>query len=155
MSVTFLDVGTKEQHSWKGFSIRLKARNLSPSFTGSSSLPSFQYLDYGFNGDSNRTINKIDSYTGSFTYLDRSSDSGTFVGTFTFSTADMILLRNYIRSQRGGLYSISGINGVSEMFGPRRGGSYPYSTRLVEWEDRGMLNINYWKMRLTFVEEVS
>ena len=44
ISATVLSIGQKEQRTWKGFGLALRLQALSPSFTGSPSLPTLQYL---------------------------------------------------------------------------------------------------------------
>ena len=155
ISATVLEMGKKTQNTWKGYSLTARLRALSPAFTGSSSLPGLTNLEVGYEGDSDITVKKIDSYSNAFTYLDRESDAGLFEGTFIFSDANMILLRNYIKTQRSGNFTISAISGVDEPFGIRRFGTgYPYTTKLIDWEDLGMRDVQTWRMRLTFAEQI-
>lgn len=147
---TVLNVSRKRQGTWKGFGLSARFRALSPTFAGTASLP-VSNLEIGFDGDTDRTINKIDTYTGGFVYIDHEKDTGLFKGTFIFSDADMIKARNYIRTQRGGSFSPSSIGGVTELFGPRRS-AYP-DVRIIDWEDLGMQTINWWRLNLTFAEE--
>lgn len=155
ISATVLEIGERRQGSFKGWGVSIKFRALSPSFTGSTSFPSLTCCDVPVISQANYTILKSDSYTGVFAYSDHLSDSNIFEGIFTVSRADMILLRNYIKSQRTGNFTLSDTFGVSEPFGPITQSVYPFTTKLIEWEDLGYYGLKYSKIRLRFAEVYS
>jgi len=155
ITATILDVSDRMQHSWKGWGVNVRVRATSVSFTGSSSLPTLAYCEHGVKASSDRNINKFDTYTGTYAYQDHDSDSGVFEGVFTLTTANMILLRNYIKNQRTGDFAIADTFGVDYPFGPRSSNSYPFTTKLIGWEDLGHWGVKWHKIRLRFAEVVS
>lgn len=155
IDATVLEWSERRQNTWKGFTITVKIRALSPSFTGSAAFPDLNCLEIGYIGDANRTIKKVDSYNGAFSYSDMKTDTGTFRGVFLFTEAEMIGLRRYIATTRGGNVTISNIGGVAFPFGPRRASGYPYSAKITNFKDLGMWGVHRWRAELTFREVVS
>ena len=136
---------SRAQSTWKGFEVSLRLSCLSPSFLGGSgSLPLLKYLDTGYGGESEYTIKKFDSYDRIFSYQDHVSDTGTFAGTFTFNTQDMIAIRRYLATQRGNTITVPGISGVLNPFG-RRSSTYPLHVKITEFIDQGMVGMNMGK----------
>lgn len=154
VSATVLSIADRAQSNWKGYSVNIRLRALSPSFTGSPSLPTLKYLDVGADADSSYTIGKADTYSGVMAYTDESSDIGKFTGVFTLSDADMVKLRRKVASTRGGNWVLASIAGVSYPFGARSTGSYPYTCKLIGFEDLGMFGLKWWRSKLTFAEEI-
>ena len=154
IDVTILDISDIKQGSWKVRGITVKARALSPTFIGSPSLPTLKSLDIGYGEAVNRTIEKYDSYTGAFSYIDRACDTGVFTGTFLFSLADMRAMRRYIATERGDTISIPAIHGVEYPFGPYRNSTYPINVKITDWQDLGMWGVQHWKMQITMIEVV-
>lgn len=153
ITATVLEISDRKQGTWKGFSIQIMAQAIGPSFSGSATLPTLKYLRPGYVGDSSVPVNKMDSYDGTFTYVDDNSGAGHFTGVFQFSSADMQKLRRYIATERGDTVSIPAIAGVTNPFGVRRNDSgYPYSAKILEWEDLGMVDVGHWAMKLTLAE---
>lgn len=148
------------QGSLNGFGVSLTVRNLSPSFTGSASLPLLR-ADIGYTGIADYTIQKQFSYNGAASYTDNSSDIGVFEGTFLLSNADMVSMLEYLRlTARTNTISLvstssSGLAGVDNPFG-RRSGSYPYAVKVIEWEDLGPWDTacNNWRIKIKFAEVV-
>jgi len=152
ISVTILEISDIKQGSWKTRGISVRARALSPSFTGSSSLPTLRCLDIGYNTAMDNTNVKYDSYTGNFSYLDREADVGLFTGVFTFSIADMRSMRRYLTAERGNTISIPAMHGVDFPFGPYRNSTYPIDVKVIDWKDLGMWGVQDWKMKITMAE---
>jgi len=150
----FKEIGKKEQGRFKGFRCTFRVKALTPSFVGTASLPALQYLDFGYSNDATRTLMGNDTYNGTTSYYDLEYDAGIFEGTFLFSTANMQKIRRYLAGLRGSTFSLTGINGVTEPFGSRRGGSYPYNAKIIGFEDLGMMGLEHWKMKLKFAEVV-
>jgi hypothetical protein len=144
------------QGSWKGFGVTLRLSLLSPSFIGGNgSLPIFQFLDVGYDADSDYTVNKFESYNSIFYYNDHEADVGSFTGVFTFTDAEMISLRRYIASNRASKIPMPTFSGVNYPFGRRTPGSY---ANIIYFEDMGMLNLRRcnprWKAKITIAEDV-
>ena len=154
-----LKMSGRYQGTLKGFGVSLTVRNLSPSFTGSASLPLLK-AKVGYTGESDYTIGKQFTYDGTAKYTDNSYDAGIFEGTFTLSNADMASMRQYIRSNRASTISLvstasSGLVGVAKPFG-RRSGSYPYNVKILDFEDLGPYDTacKNWNIRIKFAEVI-
>jgi hypothetical protein len=153
-----IEFDRRSQKTLRGSEQTLKLYCTSPSFVGGSgSLPLLQLLNIGYDGDSDRTINKIETYNRTFSYQEHSSDYGTFIGTFAFTDQEMISLKRYIATQRGNTISIPEIYGVSFPFG-WRSSSYPVNVKILKFEDLGVLSIENgsprWLATITFGEEI-
>jgi hypothetical protein len=153
IQATILTISDRIQKTWKGYKLDLTLRHLSPSFVESASFPSLLHLDIGYTGTAKVALNKFDSYAGTFTYADDQSNTGIFEGAFFFTDTEMINARSYIRTQRGGNFTITNISGVTYPFGPTRG-TYPITAKLISWEDLGQTWNNHWKMKMKFAEVV-
>jgi hypothetical protein len=155
ISATLLSIPKRKQGSFKGFGLAdMYIRALSVSFTGASSLPTLQFCIPGGELDSDYTIRKNDTYDGTMAYKDHQADSGIFEGTFKLTNANMILIRNYIRTQRTGNFTLSDTFGVSYPFGKRSANSYPFTCKLIGWTDLGWWGLLYHRIRLRFAEAV-
>lgn len=153
ISATVIRNGRKAQRTWKGFGLGVWFRALSPTFvTDTGSLPLLN-LEIGFQGDSDVSIHKIDSYENVFSYLDHKTDIGLFKGTFVLSSANMKIFRNLLRTTRGGTFPVASIDGVSQMFGPRRGNGSG-NIKVIEWKDLGPRDADRWRIRVSFAEHV-
>jgi hypothetical protein len=154
ISATIVKFGSRKQATWKGWALDLKLRAISPSFTGSATFPTLEYLDVGPDADRNWTVNKFDSYIGTFSYQDHNRDSGIFNGVFLLSASDMRDMRRYIATQRTGDFLLTDDFGFGDPFGSRSSGAYPYNCKLIEWEDLGLWGVQWRKIRLKFAEIV-
>jgi len=158
----------RAQKTWRGWELPLTLKCLSPTFVGGSgSLPQLRFLDIGYLGESEYTINKYDSYTRKviiggtpfygFSDQDHDSDAGIFTGVFTFDNAEMIQIRRFVATQRGTKFVMPTIIGVDKPFG-RRSPPYPIYTKMKEFEDMGMYSIvdglPRWRAKTTLVEEM-
>ena len=154
ISATVINDVVKEQARLKSYEVRLRLRAISPTFTGSGAFPDLKYLNIGYSGDIDKnTINKLDSYTGSFSYIDHQYDAGLFTGTFIFTEAELIGLRQYMRLSRGTTTSLTGINGVTYPFGINRG-AYPFNVKLLDLTDLEMRGIGRWFATIKMAEVV-
>jgi hypothetical protein len=153
LTVTVLEIPSRAQNTWKGWSITCKLRLLSPyAYTSSTAtLPPLRCVDVGYSADSERTITKIDTYNNAFTYVDRVCDSGVFTGTFLFTIPQMEQLKLFAVLIRATPFSISKIWGVNYPWG-RRTTTYPIYANLKTIEDEQMEGVHRWKCKLTFVE---
>lgn len=154
ISATVLDISDRKQQRWKTYSIRVTLQAIAPTFSGSSAFPALKFLYPGYTGDSSVDVNKIDSYDGTFAYTERNAGAGFFEGDFIFTTAEMQGLRRFIATNRATAFNLTGINGVTYPFGIRRASGYPYSVRLVEFEDKGMIDVGRWRASMKIVEVV-
>lgn len=153
--IEILSMSERRQIGWKSFQLDLTLRLKSAMvFQGSSSFPTLKWCDIGAGADADMTIRKQDSYTGIMSSFDHRSDTGIFEGVFTLTNADFILLRNYIKNQRSGNFSLADTFGVAYPFGNRTSNSYPYSCKLIDWEDLGWFGLKYNRIKLTFAENV-
>lgn len=141
-----------KQRTWRGFSLEVRINALSTAFVGSPAMPALNLLKVGYTGDGDYTINKILNYDGSFTHIDHKADTGLFKGVFTFSEAEAIQFRRYVATERGNTVQLNTISGVAEPFGTRRGGSYPYDVKIIDWKERGMRGLHQWLFEITFAE---
>ena len=155
ISVTILEIDRVKQKTWKGYGLDLTVQCPSPTFTGSTSLPTFKCLSVGYGAGSKRTISKLDSYEGDFEYIDHNFEAGIFEGTLIFSIDGMRSFRNYVRTNRTNDFIIPDIYGVESPFGVIRGTSYPITAKLIEWEDLGMYGVNKWRVKVKFAEVIS
>jgi hypothetical protein len=150
---TILEMPKRVQLTWKTYGISMKVRATgSRTFTGTSSLPVLSWCDTGGEQDEDLTVKKADCYDGTMAYSDHRSDSGVFEGVFTLSTADMVKIRNYIKTQRSGDFTLANTFGVAYPFGPRSIGTYPFTCKLIDWEDLGWFGLKYHCIRLRFAE---
>ena len=143
------------QKTWRGFEQPLKLSACLPlSFPmGDGSLPPFRRVEVGYDADADREIKKQDTYKRIFFYSDRSSDAGTFTGTFIFTDREMIKLRRFIATTRGESFSMPTISGVDHPFGRRVNPEY---VRLIAFEDMGLWAIPagapMWRAKITLAE---
>lgn len=150
---TVVDIGKRVQKTWRGYSLKMRIYALSTIFQDiSPAMPSLELLKIGYHGDSNYTLNKIENYDGSYTYLDHKADIGLFRGVFTFTDSEAALFRRYVATQRGATIPLNTINGVGKPFGIKRGGSYPYDAKIISWRERGMFGVHKWQFEITFAE---
>ena len=154
LDVTVLSIGAVLQKSWKVWSVEVKVRSLSPSFTGTATLPSLKYIRYGEKKTLISTINKYDTYYGDYSYLDHAADVGEFTAEFILPVADAKNLRRYIAAQRGSTISISDtiLPGVSNVWGSTRSTTFPISCKIINWSDVGWWGINNRVISLTLAE---
>ena len=155
--VTVLEIGRRAQNTWKGWSVTMKLRLLSPSaFIGVAALPSMRCVSVGVDADADRSIIKLDTYNNTFFYIDQNKDTGTFAGQFIFTELQMRNLRRFMATNRAAAFSLPGINGITYPFGPNRAGSgYPYNVKLLKIEDEHLWNdVGRWSCKLMIAEEV-
>lgn len=151
-----INPGEVRQGSLNGFELELEIIAISPTFiTGVfTELPILRYLDIGFNGNAKYTVNKLNTYSNVYYYQDRLIDSGTFTGTFRFDQYEMSNIRRLVATIRGGTLPLPTINGVTHVFGKRRGN--PTNCRVTNIKDIGILYAApdgpVWVSELTLVE---
>lgn len=145
----------RTQNTWKGFGLGLSMACINPVFIPTpSALPELKYLDVGIDADSDRTINKIESYNRLYYYQEHGDDSGLFTGVFTLRQDEMAQLRRFIATLRGGYCIMPTISGVNKPFGRRN--AIGKNARIIDFEDMGMYSMECgqprWQAKVTFAE---
>jgi hypothetical protein len=158
--VSVTEIGRRVQNTWKGWALTCKLRflGLPSSFAGSPTLPSLRWVPVGYDADSDRTLQLVDSYNNTMYYADPRSDAGTWSGDCMFLDSEMQNLRRFFAVNRGATFSLAGIGGVLYPFGINRHaatGGYPYSVKLKNIEDERMFGVSRWIAKLTIVEETT
>jgi hypothetical protein len=156
ITATIMDIPKRRQGSFKGWGLAdVYVKFIgTPTFTGATTMPTLVNCEFGGEADSDYTITKKESYTNAMTYQDKESDSGIFEGVFTLKNADFVSMLNYIRVARSGNMTLADTFGVDYPFGSRSTDSYPYTVKLIEWEDMGYFGLLYRKLRLRFAEVI-
>jgi hypothetical protein len=154
VAATLLGTPKIAQIALKTFEVEATFRATALTFTGSATVPTLKYLNHGYNANVDEyTINKIDTYTSSYTYQDHVADSGIFEGTFQFTDAELIGLRRYMAVNRGTTAAIAEIYGVTYPFGVIRGG-YPKDVKILELRNETLRGIGNWYATLRLAEVV-
>lgn len=152
-ATAFMD--RRRQGTWKGFEQTLRLSCVSPAFVGGTpnSFPLLQKADVGYDADSDRTINKFDSYNRTFSYQEHSADSGLYSGVYSFTDEEMIKMRRLVATKRATAVAMPTIIGVAHPFGRR---SNSTSVKIIEFEDMGMISVvngvPRWKAKITLCE---
>jgi hypothetical protein len=149
---TVLEFKRIQQKTWRGFGLKVTLNALSVTFAGSSAMPALSLLSVGYKGDSNYAFNRIRKYDGSYAYIDHIRDIGLFTGRFLFTEAEAIGFRRYAATERGAVIPLYAIAGVTYPFGKKRGGTYPYPTRIISWKDVRMWGLHHWIFEITWAE---
>ena len=153
LTMTVLDVSEISQRSWQVYGVTIRARAVSPSFLGTPSLPAFRNIHVGRVSENVMTINKMDTYYGTYAYLDHSCDSGQAKLSVAFSLSDIQALRGQLITTRGGVYNIT-TSGAWDLFGPTRAWTSPTACRIIAWEDAGWFGLTHRVMTFTLAEVV-
>ena len=154
--ITATMLGTPEisQTDLKSFETRIRLRGSGLSFTGSATMPALNYASIGYNANVDEyTLTKLDTYTGVYSYLDMSTDSGIFRGRFQFTDSELTNLRRYMATSRGTTTAITAIAGVTYPFGILRGG-YPKNVKILELSDETQRGIGNWYASLVLAEVI-
>ena len=155
ITANVLSVGPVAQTSWKMYKCDLELRNVSPSFTGSASLPDIDYIETNTLKGPERTLNLTDTYDGSFSYLDAASDAGTLGMTIYLTLADMKSMRRYLTATiRGGTITIAELAGIENPYGSTRTTTFPMNAKVLEWSDAGWFGLTHRKLKLKLAEVV-
>jgi hypothetical protein len=153
LNVTVVKFKKRRQKNFKVFKFDFTLQLTSTySYSGTPSLPSLK-VQIGYTGSSNWDIDKQDSYSNSFTYIDHNADIGILQGTLLMTQTEMKAFKRYIMSTiRGGNMVISSIGGVTYPFGPKRG-TYPITVKVLDIQEE-LININRWSVKFKFAEVV-
>lgn len=146
--------GVRTQNSFKGYSFSLDIRALSPSFTGSASLPDWTsacvFHSPKIKAYSSWSVNNYDTYYSDVQLYDKRTDTGTFKGTFRLSLTELRDLRRWYATNRDTSFSITSLNGVTYMFGNREG-TGPWTVKLIDINEAGWFGLDYKLVELTIV----
>jgi hypothetical protein len=153
VSATVLEVGPRHQYSLNAFSVALDIQAISPSFTGVAGDVTLNNIDEIYKGYSERTISKIDSYDGTFSYHDKRADSGIFEGTAYLTNSDMISFSRTRATQRGDVITTT-MSGVDNVFGPTRNGTWSKDLKFLEVKDQGYWGLHHHKISYKAVEDI-
>ncbi len=138
----------KEAGSFKMFSLSLRLKALSPTFSGTPALPSVLYAQGGWTAGSSFEISKVSSYNNSMSYQNKGGTEGLFECGFLMETGDMRNTRRYITDTVRGTRIIFPDIGVENPFGPTLPGFPDVYVRVVDWKDYGRLNYVQWGLGL-------
>lgn len=135
--------------------LRLVAQDLSFVMPNDLSFPRLSFVNTGYDGDTDKSINKMFSLNNYFYIRDHDFDKGTFSGVCQLSNKEMIRLKYNHRVDRGIPISMPYLSGVDNPFGLRD--SSNCNVRLIEIVDEIVVGYNcgepIWICNLTFSEE--
>lgn len=135
--------------------IRLVAQNLSFVTPQSSSFPDLHFVSIGYDGDTDKSVNKLLSLNNSFLVKEHSSDRGTWSGTVQLNHKSMVQLRSFARTNRGSSFNIPQISGVDRPFGTRN--STGTKVKLIEIGNDQVIGYNcgepVWMCDITLAEQ--
>jgi len=153
---TILDFGARKHLQFNGvgasvFDINISFRALSPSLL--STTPSLSSLRLMENWQELHTteIAKGQSLTQSYSYADRSSDAGRFVGYFSQTRAQTQAILAYILvTARAASFTFPTLSGVAYPFGISKG-TGPFTVIIYDFKVTRQ-NINRWTIMIDFRE---
>lgn len=154
LTVTVLNIGDIKQKSWKVYEVEVKMRLLSPiTFSASPRFPSLLNISTNIVKKIDSTINKYDSYNGTFSYLDHSSDSGILGIDFILPVSEVKELKKYYQVNRGSTIVLTSteLPGISYPFGTTRS-NFPISVKILELTDDGWFGLTHRKMSMKIAE---
>jgi hypothetical protein len=156
ITATVLDFPEMVQRSLYMWQIKIRFRALKPlTFQGDATMPVLALVKTGYDGNVDLpTINKYDTYKGSYSYLESNTDSGVFKGTFTLTQSAMADLRRYWATYRGAEQTITNIPGVYKPFGKLRP-TWPITCKIKSIDDEQMRDLRYWTCNVQLVEYVA
>jgi hypothetical protein len=153
IAATVLNTPVMSQNMLKSFSCSIQLRAIGPTFQTGATFPTLRYVDVGYEGKiQTYTLDKIDTYEGAYTYLDRRSDVGVFEGTIELTQTELRNLRRWVATNRGTTYSLPGIAGVVYPFGVVRGSTYPVNVKVLSLSDERMVGVSRCKVKIKLGE---
>lgn len=150
----FVDLDTRQQKSWRGFSLGLTLRVTSPTFSGTAALPDFSgavCVQIGYDGDNSWDYNTYDTYYSNYYYLDHQNDAGLFKGQFNFTQGELRNLRRWLAINRDTSFTLSGLYGVSYPFGSREG-ALPSTVKIIDLKEKKRFGLDRWITELTIAK---
>lgn len=154
INATVLTVTDRRQVTLRNFGISIELQAIAPTFLGSPGSLVFRNFDFEYDGYSESTIKKYDTYNGTFSYQDRAADTGIFKGIAYLSNDNMRIFRRALATQRGSAITTTVMSGVNNIFGPTRTNSWPRNLKYLEANELGYWGLNYHKVRIKAVEDI-
>jgi hypothetical protein len=138
-----INIGERKQNSWKGFSTDFTIRCLSPTFSGTPTLPNWSgtCVAIGYNNQQIYTENYYDTYYGAFSRFDHRDDNGIITFTLNLTDSELRNLRTWVRTNRDDTFTMSGLYGVDTIV-PNL--SYPQDMKILEVKEKQRFNIDRW-----------
>lgn len=154
IQATVTNFGVRKQTSLRAFELELELQAIAPTFTGSAAdTITFQNFTETYQADVEPSINKYDTYNGTFSYLDHRSDSGVFEGTAILTNAQAIVFRRTLATQRDAPITTT-LTGIDNVFGPTKTGTWPKNLVYLEVKDAGNFGLNRKKFQFKAVEDI-
>lgn len=157
--VTITGLGERKQMSFHAWQILLDLRvwdTTELSFTGShASTISFDYVDFGFIADQERTISKHEIYNTYPVLADRRVDSGYLEFTATVPIDDMVTFRRSLAYHRDAAITTTIIKGVNYPYGPNLDNSWSKNLKYIETREMGLWGQHYWRVACRCAEDRS
>ena len=151
ITATVISYDKRPQRTLSSWSFEFTIQAISYTLLSSPSLPTTT-PEIGYKSYTDRTISKIDTFDGTFSYSDENCDSGVFDGTFELCTSDAKSFKQYLCSTiRGGEMTIT-ISGVDFPLGPNRG-TGAIDVKVIEFVEE-QININRWRFILKLTEVI-
>jgi len=152
---TVISITNRRQLSFHVWSIGLTIQAINPTFTGSGAASlSFVNADYAYSAYSRTTINKFDSYIGTFSFADHTADTGIMDITVYLTEAQAITFKRTVATERGSAITTTLMSGVDFPFGPLRDSAWPKNMKYLEVRDLELWGVNRYKFALKLVEDI-
>lgn len=154
IQATVTDFGARKQSALRSFELEIELQAIAPTFIGSAAASiTFQNFNESYKGDVEPSINKYDTYNGTFSYLDRRSDSGVFEGTAFLTNAQAIAFRRTLATQRSAPITTT-LVGIDNVFGPTKTSTWPKNLVFLEVKYAGYYGLNRQKIQFKAVEDI-
>jgi hypothetical protein len=155
VNATVIDIGERQQTSLNSFTVSLKLQAISPTLLGDGAESlTFKYLDFEYTGDDEKTIVKVDSYAGQFTYVDARADRGVMKFNAYLSLESMRLFYRTLETKRANPITTT-VQGINSPYGPVRStGTWPRNLKYLEVKDLGLWGLNYHRVQVKAVEDI-
>lgn len=143
-SVTVVSYGLpKEAGSFKMFSLSLRLKALSPSFSGTAQWPTLFYAQPGWTAGSTFELSKLSSFNNTMAYQNKGGEEGVFECNFLTFTQGAREARRNIATVRGTQTTFPEV-GIDNPFGPTLPGFSNAYVRIVDWKDLGRQDYLLW-----------
>lgn len=148
------------RNSFNEYSVDLTLRAINPGFVyTSASFDPFRITN-SYTSQTTESIQKKDSYTNAFSYVNPVKNTGVFNAEFIQTTAEMkTLRRHWLMNVRGNAFTLPTFGGVTDItshttyaFGPASGPG-PFKVKIYKWEEVRN-NFNEWTLKIQFVKDI-
>lgn len=154
LAVSVVDYGEIARNSFQSFSMPLRLRLITPSYTGSASIANLRIADNRYAANSAFDLRKLFAIDGSLSVLDGETDPGIFKAVFRQTQTEMKAIRRYLlTTARTASVSFPSSIGVSEPFGQRMGAG-PFTCKVISWRDLGRKNFIDWELEIVFARVI-